>query len=251
MSTPLLFLIVAVTVLIAAIVVVVYVAYDHVMRLSFQHSGQGATQPSDLDIWYERATTVGTVVAGGIGLMTVGVTILLIYITWNISKQGQKTTEELNRQSAEIATKIGQAERLSDFSNRFQRLVEMRNEATHQEDPRMYYELFWLLQYDQYQAWHQKLVPNETFKYWLTTRFSAWEDNPEVGPVFSLGTVTVNMEPRGDHGPMIIKYRDGYNKIVGTWKDMKFKAFFDVLHEMGVDAAIASEPQSSRGFGPI
>jgi hypothetical protein len=164
-------------------------------------------------------------------LVTGAATVLVLWKTWTLSRQGH----ELARQGQELARQSKQADLLSEFNRRYTQVLEMQLKPEHQDDPTLYYDRLWNLQFDQYQSWCHGLLPGKTFAYWMDNRYSDWLADRQVKPMAAVAD-----EP--------ITYRAGFHDIVAKWNHSPFHEFIDDLHELGTAAAIEAD-KKRRGRG--
>jgi hypothetical protein len=156
------------------------------------------------------ATMIQAVFSVLIGVATISVLIL---------------TLKLNTRSQALAKQSKQADVLADFNARFSRTWEMRANADIKDNPIVFYERFWSLQFDQFDAWRRGFVPEESFAFWANSRYDDWVANKSLGQM---------------------GYKDGFRKTVEDWKDSAFLTFMNTLHKSGSTVAIAEA--SKAGF---
>lgn len=164
----------------------------------------------DLQQWAHVATIVGAAASTVMGVATVAI----LYFTYRLNKRSQ----ELARQSK-------QADVIGEYNARFSRTWEMRANPNIVENPLVFYERFWSLQFDQFHSWRQGFIPEDIFYYWVASRYDDWIANKPLGAM---------------------QYKDGFQRTVGEWKGSEFKDFMTTLHEKGVDKAISSLAPPNR-----
>ncbi|MGW6377408.1 hypothetical protein ACWFRB_15230 [Rhodococcus sp. NPDC055112] len=156
----------------------------------------------DLQQWAYGATLAGAALTFLVGAATVAVLVN----TLNLTKQSKRSDS------------------LSEFNRRFNQIWEMRHKSGAKANQLAYFCLFWNLQFDQFHAWQQGLVTDETFTYWCSSRSREWiQDKP----------ILEDLAPAEQ-----IKYRDAYTKVTADWIGSDFTDFMKVLHERGAPDAI-------------
>ncbi len=90
--------------------------------------------------------------------------------------------------------------------------MEMRSNPEIIADPRIYYERFWTLQFDQYTYWRKGFVDLEVFEYWMENRYIEWQQNLRFGDM---------------------TYQDGFEAVKETLRHTRFKKFMIELHDQG------------------
>jgi len=145
-------------------------------------------------------------------------TVRVLFLTFKLTTASHELTvasHALTRQSM-VANILG------EFNARFSRIWEMRADPHVKADPIVYYQHFWSLQFDQFDAWRRGTVPDDIFLYWANSRHVDWaKDNP-------LGKMG---------------YKEGFQKtVIATWEQPDFKEFMNILHADGAKVAIAKFP---------
>jgi hypothetical protein len=134
-----------------------------------------------------------------------------------LHKSSQEFAKDLHKSSQEFAKQSKQADVLGDFNARYSRIWEMRAKDEIKNNPIVFYERFWSLQLDQFDAWCRGFVPEENFNFWVDSRHDDWVADK------SLGTMS---------------YRQGFKETVGQWKGSNFVTFIENLQKDGKIKAI-------------
>ena len=173
--------------------------------------------------WYQFVAICGVALTFTIG----GLTVWLLFRTLDLNRKAMKLNhdalelnrqgQELARQSQELTRQSKQSDVTREFNSRYSRAWEMQYKPEIKADPIPYYERFWNLQFDQFNAWRDGFVSDEIYKYWLTNRHTDWLTNKPIGS---------------------ISYQDGFAQTVPTWSHTPFQEFMNTLHKRGVDPAI-------------
>ena len=100
----------------------------------------------------------------------------------------------------------------------------MRAAPNVKKSPVVFYERFWSLQFDQFNAWRSGFVSEDNFQYWFTCRYLDWAKNESFEGLL---------------------YKDAFNEVVGKWTHSEFKDFINLLHDKGLDKAILAFPAVS------
>lgn len=147
--------------------------------------------------WSQLASIISAfgTVATGIG------TLIVLYLSL-----------KLNRRAMLLAHQSKRADILSECNSRFSRIMEMRSNPEVIANPKIFFERFWTLQFDQYTFWRKGFVDDEVFEYWMENRYVEWQQNLSFGDML---------------------YQDGYKAIKDTLRHTRFRKFMNELHDQG------------------
>jgi hypothetical protein len=152
-------------------------------------------------------------------------TVFVLGWSLKLNRQSQELASELHKSSQELAKQSKQADILGDFNARYSRIWEMRANDDIINKPIVFYERFWSLQFDQFDAWCRGFVPKDSFIFWVESRYDDWVADKPFGQM---------------------SYQKGFEETVGKWKLSAFVTFIKTLHSSGSSAAIAEA--SKAGF---
>jgi hypothetical protein len=155
--------------------------------------------------WSQLATIVGA-----LGSIVIGIGTLAVL---NLSLK-------LNKKAIQLTQQSKRADILSECNSRFSRVMEMRSNPEIIANPKIFFERFWTLQFDQYTYWCKGFVDQEVFDYWMENRYIEWQQNLKFGDMTC---------------------QDGFKAVKETLRHTKFKKFMNELHDQGTKWIPVSE----------
>lgn len=168
-----------------------------------------------LDDSVKWASVATPIVSFVVGLLTVGVLVNTIRLT--------KTLKS--------------ADLLAEFNRRFESLTDLKYQLlgssssssvpTPDVKAEGFWRRYWSLQMDQYVAWKDGLISNDTFRHWLSRRHAEWHSNDKT---------------------LSISYQNGWQMFKPDADSMAFVAFVEKVHLEGPSANLLSAEKKVPTF---
>jgi hypothetical protein len=173
----------------------------------------------------QKGASIASMIQAAFSVVIGIATVSVLMSSLRLNKRSQELASDLHKSSQALAKQSKQTDVLGDFNARYSRIWEMRASDDIIAKPIVFYERFWSLQLDQFDAWCRGFVPRENFIFWVDSRYDDWVADKSFGQM---------------------SYRKGFEETVGTWKQSAFVTFIKTLHNAGSSAAIAEA--SKAGF---